>query len=124
MTTKMGIICTGIVMLGILGLTLQSAEGTMALSNMVLDWFNKNGINITNSQLRGGVHIPLYFPLGFVLCLFFEYKTAISCGSLVGLSDEILKIFLPTRHFSSMDVISDIIGITLGVFVCFLFIKK
>ena len=120
---KAGIMCTGIVMLGILFLTLQSSTDTMKLSNGVLELFHRCNLNITNDQLRAGVHIPLYFPLGLAFCLFIQYEKAIVFGSLIGLGDETLKIFLPTRHFSSLDLVLDIVGVILGALMLWIFRK-
>ena len=118
MRKKTGIFLSAAAVIGILFLTFQSSEDTIYLSKTVLAWLNSHNIKISHSQLRSGIHIPLYFPLGFVLCLCLGVKKAIITGTLFGLADESIKILLPTRHFSFIDFCKDFIGAALGAICC------
>ncbi|MBQ6521156.1 MAG: VanZ family protein [Anaerolineaceae bacterium] len=120
---KTGILLTAAVIAAILHLTLMSPEATMALSENVRSWLMDNGINFTNAQLRSDVHVVEYMPLGFVLCIWLGWKKSAVTGSLLGLSDEVFKIFLPTREFSGIDFSKDIIGVMLGAALYIVFSK-
>ena len=109
-----GIILTILVICVILFLTLMSAENTWNLSESVRLWLKDHSIEMTSKQLRSDIHIFEYFPLGFALCWWIGIEKAFVIGTLLGLSDETLKIFLPTRHFSGIDFVKDAAGVALG----------
>ncbi|MBQ6520254.1 MAG: VanZ family protein [Anaerolineaceae bacterium] len=115
---KIGILLTVAVIATILFLTLQSSEDTLHLSETVRTFLHDRGIDMSSTQLRSDVHVFEYLPLGFVLCLWLGWKKGILIGSLLGLADETLKIFLPTREFSAVDFGKDVIGVTAGAALC------
>ena len=84
------------------------------------------------------LHIPLYGILTFLLILslmplkfnptnpsnprtYFLLTGAIA--SIVAIADEIHQVFVPGRDGSAMDVLLDIIGISLALFLFFRFLK-
>lgn len=102
----------------VLFLTFQSPQGTYELSKNVREWVGFRG-NL--QKFRSDIHIIEYFVVGFAFTLFglsVKWKTwisgALGCG--FGLFDELLKIMLPTREFSGVDLIKDIIGVWIAVF--------
>ena len=115
-----------IVLFLILFLTLQSPEQTWALThtvqNFLLCLFPDGTVPnwITDGKLfRHAAHIPEYFLLGLALCaVFTPHKHGlwftVAFGLLIGLCDETLKHFLPTRDFSARDLAFDAIGIVLA----------
>lgn len=118
-----GMLLTIVVISIILFLTLMPSENTMHLSESFRIWLNDHGISVSSEQLRSDIHIFEYFPLGFTLCLWIGWKKSIIIGSLLGLADEILKIYLPTRHFSWIDAAKDAIGVILGTLAALLIIN-
>ena len=116
-----------VVILLILYLTLQSPGQTWALThavqNLLLRMFPEGTAPnwITDGNLlRHTAHIPEYFLLGLALCAAFADQKhglllALLLGILAGLTDETLKIFLPTREFSLPDFTFDAIGIAMSV---------
>lgn len=110
----------------ILCLTLQTPEQTWSLTRAVQSFLLRLFPNGTapawitdGKQLRHAAHIPEYFLLGLALCSVLKDRRhglllAIFFGILIGLADETLKFFLPTREFSLPDLIFDAIGISLA----------
>lgn len=113
---------------GIIGLTLQSAAGTTALSN----WFQKQLLKLVpegsrtaqwipeNTRRLG--HVPEYLLLGVTVCTAMAvtvkqrtYVYALLACGCASLGDQLLKAALPTRHFDSADLIMDFIGYGLGM---------
>lgn len=97
-------------------LTLQSQEGTVRLSEGVRHWVEQFGHNSDFHTFRSNAHIIIFFVLGVVLGLFgkqAKWKSwqIIIIGCCIGLLDEGLKIFLPTREFDLIDLFKDCIGI-------------
>ena len=112
----------------ILGLTLQSAQGTTALSDWCRDALLKvlpegsRAAEWVNLNIRRLGHVPEYFLLGVTVYgamkSSFPGKKAfwwsIAACAAVSLGDECLKAILPTRHFDIQDMPMDMIGYTLG----------
>ena len=110
-----------LVIAAIFYLTLQTPSQTMDLSEGFRAWLKAHGIVIDSPYLRSWAHLPMYFVLGFTLCLWGGWKKALWIGPLVGTIDETLKIILPTRHFDFFDLCLDYIGVALGALaVCLL----
>ncbi len=115
------------VLLLMLYLTLQSPEKTLALSRWAQDiavklWPGETApCWITDlNRFRSAAHLPEYLILGFVLCSTFDKKTLwfpLLVGILIGLAEETLKIWLPTREFGLHDLIFDVIGVCLAIVV-------
>ena len=103
-----------LVVAGIFYLTFQSPSQTTALSEGFRKWLMDHGVTINSPYYRSWAHLPMYFVLGFSLCLWDGWKTALVIGPVVATIDETIKIFLPTRHFDPFDLILDYIGIALG----------
>ena len=58
----------------------------------------------------------MFFVLGFALCLFgkeigLKWWILLLIGWGIGLVDEGLKVFLPTREFDALDLLKDWIGV-------------
>ncbi len=100
----------------ILFFTFQDAEGTTRLSESVRQWLGNHGIELEPHALRSNVHILEYFLLGIAGLAFGESRgwkvltSAILCCG-IGLMDEVIKIWIPTREFDVVDLIKDWIGI-------------
>ena len=97
-------------------LTLQSPQGTVRLSEGVRLWLWQFGIEMTFHGIRSNAHLPLYFVFGLILSLYgresgWRWRMILIAGAAVGLADEVLKIFLPTREFDLIDLIKDWIGV-------------
>ena len=106
-------------------LTFQGENETEALSDGVNSYVQNIGIIMPAHELRSWVHIPMYFELGIFLFLFFismswKLRWGIVLGLLVGLVDEFVKLFLPTREFDFFDLIRDFIGVAIAFFILFL----
>lgn len=96
-------------------LLLQSAEDTVALSNMVREWFKKVGYNRSHLEFRSDVHIIEYFIIAIAMITFgfsmkWKWYVAPLLTNVLGLTEEIAKIFLPTREFGVVDLLKDCIG--------------
>ena len=103
-----------LIIAGIFYLTFQSSSQTVELSEGFRKWLMDHGVTITSPYYRSWAHLPMYFVLGFSLCLWDGWKTALLIGPVIGTIDETIKIFLPTRHFDLFDLCLDFIGIALG----------
>jgi len=88
----------------------------MGLSGSLHTWLAERGISVDEGILRSGAHIVEYGILGITLCFCFGWKKTLWISPLYGLCDELLKIFLPTRHFSLVDIGMDIIGTLLAIY--------
>ena len=113
----------------ILALTLQSAQGTTALS----DWFRDVLLRFVpegspaarwiSTNVRRLGHLPEYFLLGFTVYTalrgtFPGKRMALWAVVLcrgVSLGDQILKELIPVRHFDIWDLPVDLIGYLLGI---------
>ena len=107
-------------LLGILFLTLQSPAGTLKLSRVVRLWLKGVGIKCKTHVIRKNAHLVEYFVLGIVLSLYgrqaaWKRTTVLISGSVIGLLDECLKVFLPTREFEFDDWVRDCVGIVVAV---------
>ena len=100
----------------VLFLALQGPEETFALSERVRILASKMGYRGSPLQFRSDVHYVEYFVVGLVVILFFKalgWKTWLGAlmACVIGLAEETLKIFLPTREFGYVDLIKDFVGI-------------
>ncbi len=111
-----------IVIIAIFYLTLQSPGDTIRVSTGLQDAFK---VMLPNSSGRWTVdmhwfrtllHLPLYFILGGVVYYAFSqfWLSVVICAS-VAIADEVLKIFLPTREFGTVDIIFDSVGFLIGI---------
>ena len=112
-----------IIIAGIFYLTFQSPSETTELSSSFWQWLADHGINWDKSTIRSDAHLPMYFVLGFALCLWLGWKKSLVTGPVIGTIDETIKIILPTRHFDFFDLCRDCIGIAAGVLVVCLWRK-
>ena len=104
----------------ILYLTFQPQVQTSALSHPVYLWFKSHGFSGTEHELRSWAHIPEYFLIGCTFAYFgrarnWKWLPILCAGSLFGLIDECVKIWLPTREFDLGDWVKDIIGVLLAL---------
>lgn len=113
---------------GIIGLTLQSAAGTTALSN----WFQRRLLKlvpegsrtaqwITENTRRLG-HVPEYLLLGATVCTAMAvtvkkraYVYALLACGCASLGDQTLKALIPVRHFDLLDLPMDLLGYGAGI---------
>lgn len=110
-----------VVLIAILLLTLQRPEGTKALSNetrqtlvRIYEKFNLDPNEAWwNSQLRIRclAHTVEYFALGLAAGLVFKKKRyALLLCIVISFTDQLIKIFVPTRHFDWHDFPFDLTG--------------
>lgn len=109
-----------VVACGILFLTFQGPTETKELTQRAQGALEQIGIHVEEKPLRHYIHYVLYLLLGLaicVLCLTKEWnlKTGalIACG--IGVVDEGIKVFLPTREFDITDLFRDFIGVAVAV---------
>lgn len=109
-----------VVACGILFLTFQGPAETKELTQRAQGALEQIGIHVEEKPLRHYIHYALYFGLGLaicVLCLTKEWnlKTGalIACG--IGVVDEGIKVFLPTREFDITDLFRDFIGVAVAL---------
>ena len=80
-------------------------------------------------------HIAEYMVFGFLLARSFgnlirpslkekNLVWAVMAGSLYGISDEVHQIFVPTRSFEALDIISDVLGSLSGALLFLLLTRK
>ena len=108
-----------LVIAGVLFLTLQGPEDTVRLSESFRNVALQLGYTGDASQFRSDIHIIEYFIVGFFAVLFVRsiglkmwIGTLFTC--LFGIFDETLKILLPTREFSGIDLIKNFVGAVLA----------
>ncbi len=104
------------VAVSILALTFQDAEGSMNLSERFRHLLDRIGISSNSHGVRSNIHLPIYFVLGIVICLFgrasgWNWWAIILVGCAFGLMDESIKNWLPAREFDLIDLTKDWIGI-------------
>ena len=100
----------------VLFLTLQGPEDTVALSEKVRSFAVIFGYTGNPNQFRSDIHLVEYFGVGLSMVLFFHamrWKKWIGAiiAVMFGLLDEVIKIFLPTREFGTVDLVKDVIGV-------------
>lgn len=113
-------IIAGVVLIAVIGgvlfLTLQGPKETTELSDKVWKKAAKLGYKGTKTQFRSDFHMVEYFVVGIVMILFclamgWKMVTGACIACALGLLEETLKIFLPTREFSWIDFGKDCIGV-------------
>ena len=112
----------------VLFFTLQDAEGTTALSESVRHWLEELGIKMESHELRSNIHILEYFILGLAVLGFgtsrnWKILACVIICCMIGLIDEGIKVFLPTREFDMVDLIKDWVGVGIAAMIYF-FISK
>lgn len=108
----------------VLILTLLPPYQTWALSEFVRNIFVSLGLKPDALQFRSDAHLIEYFGVGVAVALFgrsagWKPWLIVTVGCAVGVVDETLKVFLPTREFGIEDLIKDFLGI--GIAVCIVF---
>jgi len=118
-------IITGILLLLILSavlyLALQGPQETTSLSNAFYQKAKELGYTGTHLQFRSDIHLPEYFIVALAAMLFCRamgQKPYIGAAGacLFGLLEETIKIFLPTREFGPRDLLMDLTGAALALF--------
>lgn len=104
-----------LVLSSVIYLALQSPKETNELSDSVRNVFAKLGYKGNNKQFRSDFHLIEYFivglvPIAFCKAMGWKIWVGLTAACTIGILEETLKIFLPTREFGGMDVIKDIIG--------------
>ena len=110
-------------------LTFQGPGETMSLSESVRGWALLLGYKGDLHQFRSEFHYVEYFAVGFAAAMFFKSMnwkkwTAGALGCVIGILDETVKIFLPTREFDILDLLRDFVGVWMAVMVVWLIYKK
>ena len=100
-------------------LTLQSSLDTNRLSEGLRQWLQRFGFHSDPHTFRSNAHLAAFFIIGVAMALFgrecgWKWMVILVVGFVLGLFDEGIKVLLPTRHFESMDLFKDLIGITAG----------
>ena len=71
------------------------------------------------------LHFVLYLFYGIVTYLFFwNIRNSLIFASLYALSDELHQYFVPGRNCDIIDLLVDILGISVGVFILYIVRKK
>ena len=101
---------------GVLFLALQGPKETLELSNKVWKKAAKLGYGGSKTQFRSDFHMVEYFVVGIAMILFclamgWKILAGACIACVLGLLEESLKIFLPTREFSWTDFGKDCIGV-------------
>ena len=109
------------VLAAVLILTLLPPNQTWALSEFVRRIFVSLGLNPDALRFRSDAHLFEYFGVGVAVALFgrsvgWKPWLIVTVGCMVGVFDETLKVFLPTREFGLEDLIKDFIGIGIAAF--------
>ena len=103
-------------LIGLFTLTLQTPEQTTGLSEWLRGLLISIGFHSDPHGIRSDIHIPMFFVVGVVIIMFgkaMHWRTWISVcvGCAIGVIDECLKIFLPTREFEWIDLGKDFAGV-------------
>lgn len=108
----------------VLYLTFQGPQETTSLSEAFREKAMLLGYKGDALQFRSDIHLVEYFIVGIAVAIFgivMNYPIwipgVIGCG--FGLMDECIKILLPTREFSAVDLIKDCIGVWAAVAVVY-----
>ena len=108
----------------VLYLTFQGPQETTSLSEAFREKAMLLGYKGDVLQFRSDIHLLEYFIVGIAVAIFgivMNYPIWIpgvmGCG--FGLIDECIKILLPTREFSAVDLIKDCIGVWVAVAVVY-----
>ena len=130
---KNSILVFGLIILviaAIFFLTFQSEPDTLQISDKIrhilMGFYGANvPLWVKNMHIiRAFGHIPLYFFLAvvsFISCSLYGLDirksalTALLISVFIGLSDEMIKIFIPSREFDIIDWVLDIAGSLAGV---------
>ena len=104
------------IIIGILLLTFQNAEGTVRLSEGLRLWLDRLGFHMSFHTIRSNAHFVLYFIFGLILSMYglqagWNRKKILLTGIIFGMFDEGIKVFLPTREFDILDLLRDWIGV-------------
>ena len=119
MSIKLKHIISGILLLlvvaGVIFLTLQGPEDTVKLSESFRKVAWQIGYTGDARQFRSDIHIIEYFIVGlfaviFVKSIGIKIWIGIVSTCIIGILDETVKILLPTREFSFIDLIKDFAG--------------
>lgn len=111
---------------GIIYLTAMKLESTMKLSELfrsiLIEVYDKWGIDTTNEWWNSSTNIRLlghiieYLVLGLVVGLVVKHKIiALLICVFVSLTDQIVKIYVPARHFDKGDIPFDLVGFCSGL---------
>ena len=120
-----GVPCVLVIVL-ILMLTMQDVKGTMALSEnfrkKVVNLCEEYGIDATDAwwnnsnDFRKIGHVIEYFILGVVVCVMLKNPIlSFSVCLLISLVDQVLKIYVPVRHFDVSDLWFDAFGFVIAI---------
>lgn len=118
----------------ILGLTLQKTSDNVDFSEKcrlyVMDTADKVGIKTENawwntpSHFRKVGHVMEYFAFGFGIHFAVQrVGWSILICLLMSVSDQIIKIWVPVRHFDLTDLPFDAAGYLFGILTVFLILK-
>ena len=119
----------GVLLLAALGLnlylTLQPPAQTVRLSEGLRLWLKQFGIYSDFQSFRSNAHLAVYFVVGILLTLFgrecgWKWWLILLMGAALGLVDEGVKYFLPTREFEVVDLVRDCIGVAVAILVIWL----
>ena len=108
----------------VLYLTFQGPQETTSLSEAFREKAMLLGYKGDALQFRSDIHLLEYFIVGIAVAIFgivMNYPIWIpgvmGCG--FGLMDECIKILLPTREFSAVDLVKDFVGVWVAVAVVY-----
>ncbi len=126
MKRVLGFIPVVIVVGLILFLTMQSIQGTVFLSESFRDWligfcdrfgFDEAGKWLDSPMIIRRIgHVIEYFVLGIAAAISLKRKRyALLFCLCISVADQIIKIYVPGRHFDWMDYPFDAMGYVCGI---------
>lgn len=117
------------------GLSIQSVDGTMKLSNGTRYYVDSlvTGVGIDtsdnwwndSSNFRKLGHVIEFFALGAIAFLTVKHmRISLVICACVSLIDQTIKIFVPVRHFDANDLLFDAIGYVIPIIIGFIVVSK
>lgn len=123
-----------LIVIGIFFLTTQSSKDTLGLSNgvreTIVDFLSRIGFDVSDAWWNNSInfrrigHVIEYGILGIAACILTkEVGWSIMICGFISIVDQIVKAYVPGRHFDAKDWAFDMVGYVCGSLVVF-FVTK
>lgn len=120
-----------LIVIGIFFLTTQSSKDTLGLSNgvreTIVDFLSRIGFDVSDAWWNNSInfrrigHVIEYGILGIAACILTkEVGWSIMMCGFISIVDQIVKTYVPGRHFDAKDWTFDMVGYVCGSLVVFL----